>query len=499
LRIAKRHRLAHLQRGYAITDRIVYPEYVKKCTLEWSLVVTVLLLSGEAAAKPPAGGVFCQKYPSAPECVGKQPSCTFCHVAPPQRNSFGTMVEKSLAVGMPRPLSDADFSTALPAALAAVESQDADGDGTSNLDEIQGGTLPGDPSSKPGTNSCQGGENPQYSVCRYDLRHVYKKVLRDFCGVSPTFADVVAFVARPSDDDRRTFIDAEIERCTQTEFWRGKNGQLWKVAHPKIRPVGSLKEGEDKGGVPLADYYDDYNLFAYTQTDDHDAREVLTANYFVRRDVNPTRYSKVTTLASQKVDLAHRAGNMTSAWTLSYFVMFTALPRNAASQMYRAYLGLDIAKQEGLYSVANEPQDYDAKGVTTKECAACHATLDPLTYPFRNYNGIASAKYETQYIPNRLEQFFPNVSPRIAQTPEKGAIFGKPVNNLLEWALTAVASDAFAISTTKDYWKLLVGHAPTPEENAEFVATWQRFQTANQYRVQKLLHDIVKTEAYGAP
>ncbi len=72
---------------------------------------------------------------------------------------------------------------------------------------------------------------------------------------------------------------------------------------------------------------------------------------------------------SQKVDRAHRAGNMTTAWTLTYFVMFTALSRNAASQMYRAYLGLDIAKQEGLYSVANEPQDYDAKGVQARECA----------------------------------------------------------------------------------------------------------------------------------
>ncbi len=474
---------------------------MKTYTLQWTLLTTVLGLglAGQAQAKPPAGGVFCQKYPTSPECVGKQPSCTYCHIAPPQRNVFGTMLEKSLALGMPRPLSDADFSTALPSALTAVEAQDADGDGVSNLEEIQRGTQPADPSSKPGSNACQGGDNPQYSVCRYDLRHAYKKVLRDLCGVSPSFADVNAFVSKASDDERRAFIDAEIDRCAQTEFWRGKNGQLWKVAHPKIRPVGSLKDGEDKGGVPLADYYDDYNLFAYTQTDDHDAREVLTADFFVRRDVNPTRYSKVASLTSQKVDQAHRAGNMTTAWSLTDFIMFTAIPRNAASQMYRAYLGLDIAKQEGLYSVANEPQDYDAKGVTAKECAACHATLDPLTYPFRNYNGIASSKYETQYIPNRLEMFFPTAAPRITQTPEKGVIFGKPVNNLREWAQVAVDSDAFAISATKDYWKLLVGHAPTPEENAEFVATWQRFKSTHQFRVQKLLHDIVKTEAYGAP
>lgn len=464
----------------------------------WSAFV--VLLAGAALAKPPAGGVFCATYPSAPECVGKQPSCAYCHVAPPQRNVFGASLEAKLVPGASRPLSDGDFSMALPAALKAVEALDADGDGVSNLVELQQGTHPADPGSKPVDRACQGSTNPQFSVCRYDLRYVYKKVLLDFCGASPTFTETKAFTAMTDDASRAAFLATELDRCLQSEFWRGKNGQLWKVAHPKIRPLGSLKEGEDKGGVPLADYYDDYALFAYSQTDDHDAREVLTADFFVRRTTNPTRYTRVADLPlSQKVDRAHRAGNMTTAWTLTYFVMFTALPRNAASQMYRAYLGLDIAKQEGLYSVPNEPQDYDAKGVQAAECAACHATLDPLTYPFRNYNGISSAMYATRYIPNRLELGFSTLAPRITQTPEAGVIFGQRVNDLREWATVAANSDAFAISTTTDYWKLLLGHHPRPDENAEFVATWKRFKGEHQHRVQKLLHDIVKTEAYGAP
>jgi hypothetical protein len=430
---------------------------VKKHTVKSLIAVAVTLtLSGaDADAKPPATQVVCQTYPSAQQCVGGQPSCTLCHVAPPQRNTYGSALEMNLAPGMPRPLSDADFIAGLPAALAAAEALDSDGDGVSNRDEILAGTQPADPNSKPGGGACQGGDNPQYSVCTYDLRHAYRKVLLDFCGASPTYPQVRTFVGLGSDDERRAFIDAEIDRCTATEFWRGKNGQLWKVAHPKVRPVGSLKAGEDKGGVEFADYYDDYALFAYSQTDDHDAREVLTADFFVRRDVNPTRYTKVTTLASQFVDQTHRAGNMTTSWTLGYFVMFTALPRNAASQMYRAYLGLDIAKQEGLEA--------------------------------------------TGYVPNRLETFFPTAAPRITQTPERGVLFGQPVANLREWATVGANSDAFAVSTTKDYWKLLIGHEPQPEENAEFVATWQRFKTTHQYRVQKLLHDIVKTEAYGAP
>ena len=463
------------------------------------LGAVVCLSGGVAVAKPPAGGVFCATYPSAPVCTGQQPACTFCHVAPPQRNAFGAEVESHLAPGAPRPLSDSDYAAALPAALKASEAADSDGDGFTNLMEIQRGTLPADPTSKPvDTGGCVAGANPQYDVCHYDLRFAYRRVLLDFCGQSPTYSQLKSF-AGLGDDDKRAFIDAELDRCTQTEFWRGKNGQLWKLAHPKIRPVGSLKSGEDAGPIPLADYYDDYALYTYAQIDDHDAREVLTATYYVSRQTHPTRYAPQTTVSTQFVDQAHRAGNLTSAWNLVYFVMFTALPRNAASQGYRAYLGLDIAKQQGLYSVPGEPRDYDAKGVQATACAACHATLDPLSYPFRNFMGIAGSKNSARYVPDRLEQYFSDVSPTITQTPEAGYLLGQPVKDIVEWASVGANSDAFAIAAVTDYWKLLVGHPPTAEENTEFVTTWQNFKGTHQYRVQHMLHDLIRTEAYGAP
>jgi hypothetical protein len=463
--------------------------------------VAALCLPGVALAKPPAGGVFCATYPSAPACTGQQPSCTYCHVAPPQRNDFGAAVSSQLAPGAPRPLSDSDFAAALPTALRAVEALDTDGDGVSNLEELQRGTLPADVHSFPvETGGCSAGTNPQYDVCRYDARFAYRRVLLDFCGLSPTYAQLKEFAAL-SPDDQRAKLDAELDRCTTSEFWRGKNGQLWKLAHPKIRPVGSLKAGEDKGAIPLADYYDDYALYAYAQLDDHDARAVLTAKHYVSRQTNPTRYTLATSLPTQFVDEAHRAGNVTTSWSLIYFVMFTALPRNAASQAYRAYLGLDIARQEGLFSVAGEPRDYDAKGVTSPACAACHATLDPLSYPFRNYQGLSLTARSTsaRYVPNRLETHFPDVSPTITQTPEAGYLFGQPVANLVEWAQVGANSDAFAIAAVTDYWKLLVGHPPTPGENAEFVATWKRFKSTHNYSVQRMLHDLIRTEAYGAP
>nr|WP_245591585.1 hypothetical protein [Cystobacter fuscus] len=456
-----------------------------------------------ALAKPPAGGAFCSTYPTAPVCAGQQPACTYCHVAPPQRNVFGASLEPHLVPHAARPLSDGDFAAALPSALKAVEAQDADGDGVPNLVEIQRGTFPADPNSVPTeTGRCQAGENPQYDVCHYDARFAYNRLLLDFCGTPPTYAQLKEFNAL-SADAKLARMDAELDRCTQSEFWRGKNGQLWKLAHPKVRPVGSLKAGEDKGVVPLADYYDDYALYAYAQLDDHDAREVMTAKHFVLRETHPTRYSVTQTLPMQAVDELHRAGNITSAWSLIYFVMFSALPRNAASQAYRAYLGLDIAKQEGLFSIPGEPRDYDGKGVDAPACAACHATLDPLSYPFRNYEGLSFPRHPevpwASYVPGRIEKRFPNATPIITQMPETGYLFGQPVSNLVEWAQVGANSDAFAIAAVTDYWKLLVGHPPTAEEHAEFVATWKRFKGTHQYRVQRMLHDLIRTEAYGAP
>lgn len=465
----------------------------------WFLALT--LVASVAWAKPPAPALFCQKYPTAPACAGGQPACTYCHVAAPQRNVYGAALETWIAPGAPRPLSDGDFSTALPAALASIENLDTDGDQVSNLVEIQKGTLPGDAHSFPSDLPCAGGNNPQYKVCHYDLRYVYRKLVLDFCGNSPVYAQLKQFDALGTDELKRAFLDQELDRCLATDYWRGKNGALWKMAHPKIRPVGSLKSGEDSGQIPLADYYDDYALFTWAHTDDHDVRDVLTANFYVARSgSNPTVYTQVQTLPTQGVDAAHRAGNMTSAWTLVYFVMFTALPRNAASQMYRAYLGLDIAKQEGLYSVANEPRDYDAKGVQATACAACHATLDPLSYPYRNYNGLTGNQNSFgRYVPNRLETFFPNQSPALTQTPESGVIFGQPVSSLTQWAQVAANSDAFLVAVATDYWKLLMGHPPRPEENAEFVATWRALKATHNYRVKPMLHDLIRTEAYGAP
>lgn len=463
-------------------------------------LIAALLAAGLASsvqAKPPGPQTFCVTYPESPHCRGQIPSCDFCHASPPTRNVFGASVEAALSPGAARPLSDDDFAAALPAALLAVANADSDGDGFSNALEIEKGSLPAEASSKPEDTSCAGGPNPQFEVCKYDAAYAYRKLRLDFCGKSPTYDELQAF--RALDAGARTAeLAAALDACLASEFWRGKNGQLWELAHRKIRPVGSIKSGtEDRGVIPLADYYDDYALWAWSQLDDHDAREVLTADYFVSRAANPTRYTQVASRSGQGVVADKRAGNLTTAWNLVYNVMFTALPRNAASQVYRSYLGFDIARQEGLFPIASEPRDYDGKGVSASGCAQCHATLDPLSYPFRNYNGLGGpgAVYE----PNRIENRFADEAPSITQIPESGYLMGQPVSDLRAWAQVAANSDPFAAALVGDYWELLIGQPPTPEERPVFERLWTNLATVHGYSVRKMLHELVATEAYGAP
>ena len=102
-------------------------------------------------------------------------------------------------------------------------------------------------------------------------------------------------------------------------------------------------------------------------------------------------------------------------------------------------------------------------------------------------------------MPNRIETFFSQQASTINQIPEQGYIFGQKVNDLKSWAQVAANSDAFAVATVSDYWKLLMGGPPTAEQNAEFVTLWRNLKGAQSYSVKKMLHALVRTEAYGAP
>lgn len=483
-----------------------------------SAFVLAGLVALPVAAKPPGPGVVCDMYPDAPACETSAPDCTFCHSTPPALNPYGEELSSVLLPGEARPLSDEEYAEGLAVALAAVEAGDADNDGYSNLEELVSGSFPGDLNSLPSGLDCGAVPSdwaPTYQVCEYDYTYAYKKVQLDVCGQSPSRADVLAFEA--ADDPEQALHDA-LDACLQTNFWRGRDGIVWNLANRKIRPLASVKAGEDPGGVPLADYLDDYNLFVYTQIDDHDARDVLTAQYFVRRtDGESTRYERyeATYLEefaargpddAQFTDPQTRSGMLTTRWSLFMFTMFTAIPRTAAAQAYRSYLGYEISRMEGLYPVENEPMDWDSKGVQQEVCAGCHSTLDPLSYPFSRYEGIGGGDRALLegYIPGRynlgrLSAFTKSDGADVVNTPEAGVIFGQPVADLVEWGEVAANSDAFARATVLDYWKLLMGDVPRPDETAEFDALWRAFMGEHGYGVDRMLHHLITTEAYGVP
>ncbi|MCB9549482.1 MAG: hypothetical protein H6706_27075 [Myxococcales bacterium] len=396
-------------------------------------------------------------------------------------------------------MAPADFAAALPDALAAVADGDSDGDGFANRAEVEAGTRPADAASRPGVGPAPGctSANPDWDVCGYDAPYAFRKLHLDVCGASPTFEALTAFRALGPDAQRAALGEA-LDACLATPFWQGRDGVLWQLGHAKIRPLQAVKSGLGAGPVPLANYDDDYGLFVWTQSGDRDAREVLTADYYVEVRENPTRYRLVTARAGQNAGTNHRAGMLTTRWFAVINTMFTPVNRTAAAQAYRAYLGLDIARSEGLIEPEAPLVDYDDKGVEAEACAVCHRTLDPLTYPFTRYHGITGVSTGA-YDRARMTRFGPEEGARIREVPEAGFIFGEPVADLVAWARVAADSEAFARATVADYWRLLVGHDPTDAEAEAFDGLVDRFRGEHAYQVERMLHDLIALEAYGAP
>lgn len=481
-----------------------------------------------ALAFPDGPAELCRLYPDASKCSAGLPACTTCHLqAPPERNVFGAQVEAALAPTLPRPLSTEAFVLWLPEALRAVELLDADEDGFTNLEELVSGSEPALTASIPVYASCSAEEaqvaaGEAYDVCGYDRDYVFTKVSLDFCGRSPTYDEVQAFRALSASEQRQA-VHTRLDTCLVSDHWAGPNGVVWNMANDKIRPSASLKSGDTflgpEGDIPLADYTDDYLLFTYVHTGDRDVRDALLADYFVRRedDGTWTRFSddpivEYTTRGfglAQLVTPSRRAGLITARWFLMANTMFTSVPRTTAAQAYRSYLGYDIAKLEGLYSVANEPVDYDVKDVERQACAVCHATLDPLSYPFTRYEGIGGGDGDGNlglgnnipysYNASRMNRFVGVDGAAVAGTPEAGVLFGQPVADLNAWARVAANSPAFAQNVVREYWEILLGEPPRATDAAEFTTLWRDLMGRHGYRVQAMLHALVDTEAYGVP
>lgn len=468
-----------------------------------------LLAARPIGAQPPGPATFCETYPDAPACAAGEVACTTCHAAAPALNSYGLDIQAALVPEEPRPLPEDVFTANLGDALAAVEALDSDGDGYTNLQEIELGSAPSSAASVPVPADCVDEDDDGWALCGYDTAYAYKKVMIDFCGRSPTLSERNTFAAAKNPTDK---LHATLDTCLDSEYWRGQGGRVWNIANRKIGPLQALKSGDDVGPIPLGDYDDDYAYFVWTQTDGRDARLVLTGQTFVsaKYDGGVTVYEEWDRSPNedqalrgndryQAVRPNRRAGLLTHRWFLMINTMFTAIPRTTAAQAYRGFLGYDISRLEGLYPVEGEPVDYDGKGVGADGCAICHTTLDPLTYPFSRYEGIGggSASQYT-YDENRLAGFEDDL-PGVSDTPEAGVLFGEPVADLLEWADVAANSEAFRRATVLDYWKATLGEVPRATEQAEFATLVADFGATHSYSVEAMLHDLIDTEAYGAP
>jgi len=487
------------------------------------VILTLALLSLPAPAKPTGPGIFCDLYPEAPVCAAGSVSCVMCHAegGPPSFNAYGTDLRAAL------PLVDA-YEDELPLALAAIEALDSDGDGASNLDEIQAGSWPGFGAEVETECLPQVGTgNSFYRVGEYDPHFAFKRITQDFCGRALRYEERQTLQSSLSalgwgrgddggepegyDDARQDpavleLLRDQLEACVQSRYWQEV---VWEIGIGVVQP-----KGYNSDLYILGNYEWDLRLFAYATTGDRDAADLMQAAYLVVEEpvgsgllVAIDEPRTETEAYAQPLAAQDRFGLITTRHSLAMNVMFAPVPRTLASHWYRELLGLDISLSEGLNPIDElpgvydwpSPRDVDDKGVWQEDCASCHTTLDPLSYPWARYNGIDLENGTTgMYLEDRATDVLPETD---------GAIFGLEIQTPEQWVAEAVASDAFSERVVELFWTYVFRRAPYSCEAEEYDALWTAFRDGDYPRadasrprvVEEMLHELVLTNAYGTP
>ena len=454
------------------------------------LALAVLLLPSSAFARAAAAELFCGVYPESPLCATGATSCTTCHVlaGPPAHNPYGAAIREARD-------TSADFDVDLPLALEAVALLDSDGDGVDNLAEILTGSLPGfEASIEPECGEQTTFDNPWYRVGTYDPAFVFKRVTLDFCGRSPRYEEVQQFADSPDPMGR---LAEQLDLCLTSPYWAEI---LRELAIGVVRPIGPATDINILGNWEW-----DVRLFMYAMSGDRDAGDLLRAKYLVVEE--PAGSGRLVAIDAprsaveeyaQPLAQEDRYGLITTRFSLAMGVMFAPMPRTLVAHIYRELLGLDIARSEGLYPVDEtggaydwpSPADVDDKGVWQEGCAGCHATLDPMSYPWIRYNGIDLEGETTGVmLPDRASDIVPTT---------EGTVWGEPVDGPDEWVEAALSTDAFDRRITEILWTWLFRRPPYSCEQDEYDALWSAFHDGGR-NVEALLHLIIATDAYGVP
>ncbi|MDX2014625.1 MAG: hypothetical protein SFW67_30785 [Myxococcaceae bacterium] len=486
--------------------------------MRWLLLFA--LLPSVALARPSAPALLCQTYPTAPACVGGQPTCLLCHSAPPALNLYGAAVAGQ-GLG-------ASFDTALPGALRAVEALDSDEDGQSNGDELRRGTLPGDAASVAAPVSAQAGANPSFSPGQWDARFAFTRVKAAFCGVSPTYEERKALAAAT---DPKAFVHQALDACLRSTHWRDE--ALPRLADARIKPLGSAGTCLNFYG----NFEPDYFLFIWALTDGRDARQLLRAQHHVQRNADGSlspidvtrpilppvsragvvcrdRYGNTPSkVGGQPLQVNKRAGLLTTQWFLWRNTMGALMPRGTAALAASSWLGTEYSLYEGLHPVPNEPRDLDAKNVAVAPCNQCHSTLDPLAYAFSSYwGGTGSQRPEfTGVFQVDRHLYLTDLSMAArdewSRNPPRAHLFGQPLpldrevpqsSALVELGKRMSDSEPFARTLVEMVWVHAVGAPPGAAEQAEFEALWKGLP-AMGFSLDRVLHALVDTNALGAP
>ena len=454
-------------------------------------------LGNAANAVPSAPREVCRVYPDAPACQGRVVSCAFCHTAPPALNPYGIDVFTGLAQ-MGYSGGEATLVDRLEGALYAVEALDSDGNeeglGLRNLEEILLGTRPGEADSF--------FERTLDAENEYDPAFAYRRAHVAFCGVPPTYDDMMDFPAG-MEAGKEAVIDAT-RRCLDSDYW--KNEALHRLADARIRPEHSVSY--DRGNrFSLADYRFDYRLFSHALSEGRDARLLLSADYHLDEEGNvveePFTRQGVGGNLGQPLRQDKRAGMITTTWFLVIHTMFADMPRTSAAQFYRAYLGEDLSLSEGMRPVFGEPVDVDKAGVTERTCAVCHSTLDPATYAFSYYHGIAGRNSGT-FDRGRGERVRGGngggtQSAFLDQLTDDDPLLKPADHGLSGIGELAANSEGFARTMVFALAEYAMGRKATPEDTLELLPLKERFRNDLNYNANALLEELVLTDAFGRP